>query len=59
MIDKIKLGFDGNTREVDNKFPEGAPPAWGADANLDVVGKDHTQTITFRDYDAINLCARA
>jgi len=40
---KIKLGFPGNEREIDNSFPEGAPPAWGVDAKLDVVGKDHTR----------------
>ena len=40
---KIRLGFPGNEREIDNAFPEGAPPAWGVDAKLDVVGKDHTR----------------
>ena len=40
---KIKLGFKGSTREIENDFPKGAPPAWGADARLDVVGKDHVR----------------
>jgi xanthine dehydrogenase YagR molybdenum-binding subunit len=39
--DKVKLGFDDQIREIENQWPEGAPPAWGADAKLDVVGKDH------------------
>ena len=44
MSDKqIELGFPGNTRKVDNTYPENAPPAWGVDAKLDVVGKDHTR----------------
>ncbi|MHC4955810.1 MAG: xanthine dehydrogenase family protein molybdopterin-binding subunit [Planctomycetota bacterium] len=38
---KIKLGFPGNEREINNTFPADAPPAWGADAKLSVVGKDH------------------
>ncbi|MHC4452265.1 MAG: xanthine dehydrogenase family protein molybdopterin-binding subunit [Planctomycetota bacterium] len=40
---KIKLGFGKTTREIENQWPEGAPPPWGADAKLDVVGKDHTR----------------
>jgi len=38
---KVRLGFGDTTREVDNGWPADAPPAWGADADLAVVGKDH------------------
>jgi len=41
MSDKVKLGFDGKTREVDNNWPADGPPPWGADKKLAVVGKDH------------------
>jgi len=40
---KIRLGFPGNEKVIDNSFPADAPPAWGVDAKLDVVGKDHTR----------------
>ncbi|MHC4410557.1 MAG: xanthine dehydrogenase family protein molybdopterin-binding subunit, partial [Planctomycetota bacterium] len=40
---KVKIGFGKTTREIENKWPEGAPPPWGADAKLDVVGKDHAR----------------
>jgi len=44
MSDKeIQLGFPGNVRKIENPYPADAPPAWGADAKLDVVGKDHTR----------------
>ena len=44
MSDKeIQLGFPGTVRKIENPFPADAPPAWGVDAKLDVVGKDHTR----------------
>jgi len=44
MSDKeIRLGFPGNEKKIENPFPADAPPAWGVDAKLDVVGKDHTR----------------
>jgi xanthine dehydrogenase YagR molybdenum-binding subunit len=44
MSDKeVKLGFGKTIREIDNNWPDGAPDPWGADAKLDVVGKDHTR----------------
>ena len=42
MSDKeIRLGFPGNVKKIDNAFPADAQPAWGVDAKLDSVGKDH------------------
>ena len=42
MSDKeIRLGFPGNEKKVPNTYPADAPPAWGVDAKLAVVGKDH------------------
>jgi len=44
MSDKqIQLGFPGNIKKVENTYPADAPPAWGVDAKLDVVGKDHAR----------------
>jgi len=44
MSDKeIRLGFPGNVKKIENPFPADAPPAWGVEAKLDVVGKDHAR----------------
>lgn len=39
--EKLKLGFEGNTREVDANPPPDAPPPWDAATKHAVVGRDH------------------
>jgi len=43
MSEKLRLGFDQDSKEVDYERPEGVPPPWQLGTDLSVVGKDHAR----------------